>query len=53
MLYTTILGFVGVYLAGLTLEATGSWSAVFNQAGVVVLFGGAFYMFFGSGRQIV
>lgn len=48
-----LLGFVGVYMAGHILEATKSWSAVFNQTAGVCMFGWLVYMIFGTGKQIV
>ncbi|KAL8590485.1 hypothetical protein ACOMHN_011698 [Nucella lapillus] len=48
-----IPGFVGVYIAGHILEATKSWTAVFNQTAMVCMFGWAVYMLFGTGKKIV
>ncbi|KAK7100474.1 voltage-gated purine nucleotide uniporter SLC17A9-like isoform X1 [Littorina saxatilis] len=48
-----IPGFVGVYIAGHILEATKSWSAVFNQTAGVCMFGWVVYIIFGTGKQIV
>ncbi|KAJ8305773.1 hypothetical protein KUTeg_016318 [Tegillarca granosa] len=46
-------GFVGVYMAGHILEATKSWSAVFNQTAGVCIFGWIVYLLFGTGEQVV
>ncbi|KAK7482245.1 hypothetical protein BaRGS_00026488 [Batillaria attramentaria] len=48
-----IPGFVGVYVAGHILEATKSWSAVFNQTAGVCMIGWVVYIIFGTGKQIV
>lgn len=53
MMVCYLLGFVGVYMAGHILEATKSWSAVFNQTAGVCMFGWLVYMIFGTGKQIV
>ncbi|KAH3809294.1 solute carrier family 17 member 9-like isoform X1 [Dreissena polymorpha] len=48
-----IPGFIGVYMAGHILEATKSWSAVFNQTAGVAVFGWIVYTIFGTGKQII
>ncbi|ESP00567.1 hypothetical protein LOTGIDRAFT_112031, partial [Lottia gigantea] len=48
-----IPGFVGVYIAGHILEATKSWSAVFNQTAGVCMVGWVVFIFFGTGKQII
>ncbi|XP_076440135.1 LOW QUALITY PROTEIN: voltage-gated purine nucleotide uniporter SLC17A9-like [Babylonia areolata] len=48
-----IPGFVGVYIAGHILEATKSWTAVFNQTALVCMIGWTVYVLFGTGKKIV
>ncbi|KAK6180103.1 hypothetical protein SNE40_012312 [Patella caerulea] len=48
-----IPGFVGVYIAGHILEATKSWSAVFNQTAGVCLVGWMVFVLFGTGKKII
>ncbi|XP_074653726.1 voltage-gated purine nucleotide uniporter SLC17A9-like [Tubulanus polymorphus] len=48
-----IPGFVGVYIAGNILEATKSWSAVFNMTSAVTTLGFLTFMIFGTGERIV
>ena len=48
-----VAGFVGVYIAGHILEATKSWSAVFNQTAGVCMVGWVVFIVFGTGKQIV
>jgi ACS family sodium-dependent inorganic phosphate cotransporter len=48
----TIPGIIGVYVSGLILEWTGSWSLVFQVTAGVTLFGLLFYLFFASSKQI-
>lgn len=50
---SAIPGFVGVYMAGYVLETTKSWSAVFNQAAAMCIFGYIVFLFLGTGRRIV
>jgi hypothetical protein len=50
--FATIPGIVGVYASGLTLSWTDSWAIVFSTAGVVTLFGWAFYLIFGSCKRL-
>jgi MFS family permease len=48
----TIPGIVGVYVSGLILEWTGSWTLVFQVTAGVTLFGLLFYLFFASSKKI-
>lgn len=48
----TIPGIVGVYVSGLILEATGSWTLVFQTAAGVFVFGLVFYLAFASSRKL-
>jgi len=48
----TIPGIVGVYVSGLILEATGSWTLVFQTAAGVFVFGLLFYLAFASSRKL-
>jgi MFS transporter, ACS family, solute carrier family 17 (sodium-dependent inorganic phosphate cotransporter), other len=48
----TVPGIVGVYVSGLILEATGSWTLVFQTAAGVFLFGLLFYLVFASSRKL-
>ena len=45
-------GIIGVYTAGLILELTGSWTLVFQLAGVVSLFGMLFYLRYVSADKL-
>ena len=48
----TIPGIIGVYVAGMILDATGSWALVFDIAAGIALFGLAFYLVFASGKRV-
>ena len=48
-----IPGFIGVYIAGHILEATKSWSAVFNQTAAVCVAGWSVFALLGTGQKIV
>ena len=48
----TIPGIVGVYASGLILEATGSWTLVFQTAAGVLIFGLIVYLLFASARKL-
>ncbi|XP_064626671.1 voltage-gated purine nucleotide uniporter SLC17A9-like isoform X2 [Lineus longissimus] len=48
-----IPGFVGVYVAGHILEATKSWSAVFNLTALITFLGWIVFMLFGTGKKII
>ena len=48
----TIPGIIGVYVSGLILQATGSWTLVFQVTAGVTLFGLLFYLFFASSKKI-
>ncbi|MDE0883993.1 MAG: hypothetical protein OSB70_00525 [Myxococcota bacterium] len=48
----TIPGIIGVYVSGLTLQATGSWARVFQVTAGVTFFGRVFFLIFASGRRI-
>lgn len=48
-----IPGFIGVYMAGLVLETTKSWAAVFNQTAGLCLFGWIVYILTGTGKRII
>jgi len=48
----TIPGIIGVYVSGLILEWTGSWTLVFQVTAGVTLFGLLFYLFFASSKKI-
>jgi ACS family sodium-dependent inorganic phosphate cotransporter len=50
--FATIPGIVGVYVSGLILSSTNSWAIVFSTAGVVTVFGWAFYLIFGSCKRL-
>ena len=50
--FATIPGIVGVYVSGLILSTTHSWAIVFSTAGVVTVFGWAFYLIFGSCKRL-
>jgi ACS family sodium-dependent inorganic phosphate cotransporter len=47
----TIPGIVGVFVSGLILELTGSWSLVFQVTAGVTLFGLVFYLLFASSEK--
>ncbi len=48
----TIPGIVGVYVSGLILNATNSWTLVFQVAAGVYLFGMVFYLIFASSKRL-
>ncbi len=48
----TIPGIVGVYISGLILQTTGSWTLVFQTAAGVLLFGLLFYLAFASSKKL-
>lgn len=48
----TIPGIVGVYISGLILQATGSWTLVFQTAAGVLVFGLLFYLAFASSKKL-
>ena len=48
----TVPGIVGVYISGLILEATGSWTLVFQTAAGVLTFGLLFYLVFASAKKL-
>lgn len=48
----TIPGIIGVFVSGLILELTGSWTLVFQVAAGVTLFGLVFYLLFSSGKKL-
>jgi ACS family sodium-dependent inorganic phosphate cotransporter len=48
----TIPGIVGVYVSGLILAATGSWTLVFQVAAGIYLFGMVFYLIFASSKRL-
>ena len=48
----TLPGIVGVYISGLILQATGSWSLVFQVTAGITLLGLIFYLAFASGKKI-
>jgi ACS family sodium-dependent inorganic phosphate cotransporter len=48
----TIPGIIGVYVSGLILDWTGSWTLVFQVTAGVTLFGLLFYLFFASSKKI-
>ena len=48
----TIPGIVGVYASGLILQATGSWTLVFQTAAAVLIFGLIVYLLFASARKL-
>lgn len=47
----TIPGVIGVYISGLILEATGSWTLVFQTAACVFLLGLTVYLLLGSSKK--
>ena len=48
----TLPGIIGVYISGLILETTGSWTLVFQTAAGVTLFGLVFFLVFARGEKI-
>ena len=48
----TIPGIIGVYVSGLILSATGSWTLVFQVAAGIYLFGMVFYLIFASSKRL-
>lgn len=48
----TIPGIIGVYISGLILGWTGSWTLVFQVAAGVYFFGLVFYLLFASGERL-
>jgi ACS family sodium-dependent inorganic phosphate cotransporter len=48
----TIPGIIGVFVSGLILELTGSWTLVFQVASGVTLFGLVFFLAFSSSRRL-
>ena len=48
-----LAGFIGVYMAGYTLEVTKSWGTVFLQTAVVHVIGTTLFLIFGTGKKIV
>lgn len=48
----TIPGIIGVYVSGLILELTNSWTLVFQVAAGVYLFGMVFYLIFASSKRL-
>ncbi|XP_014232854.1 solute carrier family 17 member 9 [Trichogramma pretiosum] len=48
-----IPGFLGVYLAGLILQHTHSWSVVFIYIFIVEIIGATVYLVYGSGKAIL
>jgi ACS family sodium-dependent inorganic phosphate cotransporter len=49
----TVPGVIGVYVSGLILEVTGSWTLVFQVAAGITLFGLAFFLLFASGKRLI
>ena len=49
--FATLPGILGVYITGWLLDRTGSFVAPFLLTVAIALFGAAFYLMFGSGRQ--
>jgi ACS family sodium-dependent inorganic phosphate cotransporter len=47
----TIPGVVGVYVTGVILQATGSWTFVFQLTAAVTFAGLVVFLLFGSGRR--
>ncbi|MDJ0849042.1 MAG: ACS family MFS transporter [Myxococcota bacterium] len=47
----TIPGVIGVYVSGLILEWTGSWTLVFQTAAAITLFGLLFFLAFAKGER--
>ena len=48
----TIPGIIGIYVSGLILSATGSWTLVFQVAAGIYLFGMIFYLIFASSKRL-
>ena len=48
----TIPGIIGVYVSGMILGLTGSWTMVFQLAALVFLLGLVFYLVFASGERL-
>ena len=48
----TIPGIIGVYVSGLILSWTGSWTLVFQVAAAVYLMGLVYYLLFASGKRL-
>ena len=48
----TIPGIIGVFVSGLILELTGSWTLVFQVAAGVTLFGMVFYLVFAKAEKL-
>ena len=48
----TIPGIIGVYVSGMILGLTGSWTLVFQLAALVYLLGLVFYLMFASGERL-
>ena len=48
----TIPGIIGVYVSGLILSYTNSWTLVFQVAAGIYLFGMVFYLIFASGKRL-
>ena len=48
----TIPGIIGVYVSGLILSYTNSWTLVFQVAAGIYLFGMVFYLMFASGKRL-
>jgi len=45
-------GIIGVYVSGLILELTHSWTLVFQVAAGIYLFGMVFYLIFASSKRL-
>jgi len=48
----TIPGIIGVYVSGLILNLTHSWTLVFQVAAGIYLFGMVFYLIFASSKRL-
>ncbi|MCZ6527047.1 MAG: MFS transporter, partial [Gammaproteobacteria bacterium] len=48
----TIPGIIGIYISGLILSWSNSWTLVFQTAAVIYLFGLVFYLKFASGKRM-
>ncbi|NKB39397.1 MAG: MFS transporter [Gammaproteobacteria bacterium] len=48
----TVPGIIGVYVSGLILGWTDSWTLVFQVAAAIYLFGLIFYLLFASGKRL-
>jgi MFS transporter, ACS family, solute carrier family 17 (sodium-dependent inorganic phosphate cotransporter), other len=48
----TIPGIIGVFVSGMILELTGSWTLVFQVASAVTVFGLVFFLLFSSSRKL-